>query len=212
MEKAALVYTALYARLSMVRHKLALYAALMVTCFWATLYAQSGTTVPSGAEIKVRTGEQITADASKNENIGKTFTGRVTEDVTSGGKVVIPKGSPATLTTVKDGSKVAVDLTAVTVRGTRYALQGGSYKSGKIGATKTTAKYVGGGALAGAVIGAIAGGGKGAAIGTLAGGAAGAGAQVLTAGKSVNVPAETVLTFKTAENLRLRPSGAAAPR
>ena len=34
------------------------------------------------------------------------------------------------------------------------------------------------GAVAGAVIGALAGGGKGAAIGTLAGGAAGAGAQV----------------------------------
>lgn len=194
----------------MLRHRLALYAALMVTFAWATMYAQSVTTVPSGAEIKVRTDEQIKADA--NNNIGKMFTGRVTEDVTSGGKVVIPKGSPATLTTVKDGSKVAVDLTAVTVRGTRYVIEGASYKSGKLGATKTTAKYVGGGALAGALIGAIAGGGKGAAIGTLAGGAAGAGAQVLTAGKSVNIPAETVLTFKTAETLRLRRSAAAAPR
>jgi len=70
---------------------------------------------------------------------------------------------------------------------------------------KTTAKYAGGGALAGAVIGAIAGGGKGAAIGTVAGGAAGAGAQVLTAGKSIDIPAETILTFKTAQSLQLRP-------
>lgn len=193
----------------MLRHRVALYVALMVTCFWATLYAQSTSTVPSGADIKVRTDEQITADASKNENIGKMFTGRVTEDVTNNGKVVIPKGSPATLTPVKDGSKVVLDLTAVTVNGQRYAIQGASYKSGKVGANKTTAKYAGGGALAGAVIGAIAGGGKGAAIGTLAGGAAGAGAQVLTAGKSINVPAETVLNFKTAQDLRLRRSSSA---
>lgn len=192
----------------MLRHRVALFVALMVTSFWATLYAQSATTVPSGTDIKVRTDEQISAD--QNNNIGKTFTGRVTEDVTHNGKVVIPKGSPATLTTVKDGNKVAVDLTAVTVGSRRYAIEGASYKSGKVGANKTTAKYAGGGALAGAVIGAIAGGGKGAAIGTLAGGAAGAGAQVLTAGKSVNVPAETVLTFKSAQDLKLRPSAAAS--
>lgn len=187
----------------MLRHRLALYLTLMVTCSWAAMFAQSATSVASGTDIKVRTDEQIKADA--NNNVGKMFTGRVTEDVTNNGRVVIPKGSPATLTTVKDGSKVAVDLSAVTVHGTRYAIEGASYKSGKVGANKTTAKYAGGGALAGAVIGAIAGGGKGAAIGTLAGGAAGAGAQVLTAGKSVNIPAETVLTFKTAQTLQLRP-------
>jgi hypothetical protein len=59
--------------------------------------------------------------------------------------------------------------------------------------------------VAGALIGALAGGGKGAAIGTLAGGAAGAGTQAITAGKKIRVPAETVLTFKTAQPLELDP-------
>jgi uncharacterized protein YcfJ len=104
------------------------------------------------------------------------------------------------------GSKVAVDLASVTVDGKKHTIEASSYKPGKVGANKTTAKYAGGGALAGAVIGAIAGGGKGAAIGTVAGGAAGAGTQVLTTGKTIDIPAETVLTFKTAQSLRLRPS------
>jgi hypothetical protein len=54
---------------------------------------------------------------------------------------------------------------------------------------------IGGGAALGAIIGAVVGHGKGAAIGAAAGGAGGAGAQVLLKGKSVSVPAETILTF-----------------
>jgi hypothetical protein len=42
----------------------------------------------------------------------------------------------------------------------------------------------------------MAGGGKGAAIGAAIGAAGGAGTQVLTRGKQINVPAESVLTFK----------------
>jgi len=114
------------------------------------------------------------------------------------------------LKTLASGSKVAVDLASVTVRGKKHTIEAGSYKPGKVGANKTTAKYTGGGALAGAVIGAIAGGGKGAAIGTVAGGAAGAGTQVLTTGKKIDIPAETVLTFKTAQSLQLRPAGGEA--
>jgi len=62
---------------------------------------------------------------------------------------------------------------------------------------------IGGGAAIGTVIGAIAGGGKGAAIGAATGAAAGAGAQVLTKGKEVQVPAETVLTFRLTQPLNL---------
>ena len=196
----------------MLRQKMVLSLAVIVTCSWATLFAQSSLTVPSGTDIKVRTDQQIQADAK--DAAGRTFTGRVAEDVTSNGSVIIPKGSPATLTTTKDGSKVAVDLTAVSVGGQNYMMEASSYKPGSVGANKTTAKYAGGGALAGALIGAIAGGGKGAAIGAIAGGAAGTGTQVLTSGKSLNIPAETVLTFKTAQDLRMQPSqaqGAAQP-
>lgn len=163
---------------------------------------ESGTsTLPAGAEIKVRTDELIKADA---QTAGHSFPGTITQAVSDDqGHVLIPKGARAQLATVAEGSKVAVDLKSVTVDNNRFNIEANAYKPGSVGANKTTAKYAGGGAVAGALIGALAGGGKGAAIGTLAGGAAGAGTQVLTSGKSVNIPAETVLTFKTAQPLRL---------
>ena len=46
------------------------------------------------------------------------------------------------------------------------------------------------------ILGALAGGGKGAAIGALAGGGAGAATQVLTRGRALHIPPETVLRFR----------------
>ena len=63
---------------------------------------------------------------------------------------------------------------------------------------------VGEGAALGTLLGAIAGGAKGAVVGAVAGAAAGAGAQVLTRGKQLRIPAESVLTFRTDRTLYLR--------
>jgi hypothetical protein len=176
--------------------------AAAVLFFCSVLFAQETGTLPAGTEIRVRADQQITADA---KNVGHTYPGTVSQAVTdSAGNTLIPKGAAAELKTVANGSKVAVDLASVTVNGRKHVIEAGGYQPGKVGANKTTAKYAGGGAVAGALIGALAGGGKGAAIGTLAGGAAGAGAQVLTTGKTINIPAETALTFKTAQSLQLR--------
>jgi hypothetical protein len=159
--------------------------------------------IPNGTEIKVRTDQQITATP---ENAGHRYPATISQAVTdANGNTVIPKGARATLAAIKDGSKVALDLTSVNVDGRRYSIAANSYKSGSLGKNKTTAKYAGGGALAGTLIGAVAGGGKGALIGALAGGAAGAGAQTLTQGKKIDIPAETELTFKTAQDLSMRP-------
>jgi len=62
---------------------------------------------------------------------------------------------------------------------------------------------VGGGAALGTLLGALAGGGKGAAIGAIAGAAAGGGVQVLTKGREIRVPAETVLHFRLDQPLHL---------
>ena len=75
-----------------------------------------------------------------------------------------------------------------------------------IGKNKRTAEMVGGGAALGTLLGAIAGGGKGAVIGAIAGAAAGGTAQVLTKGKEVKVPAETVLKFKLDQPVTLTAS------
>jgi hypothetical protein len=191
----------------MLRYKMILPTVLLLC---AGVLAQTSV-VPSNTEIKVRNDQQITATAA---NAGHHYTATIAETVVdSSGNTVIPKGATATLAVVKQGSnKVGLDLTSVTIDGRRHLIESKTFKQGSLGANKTTAKYAGGGALAGTLIGAIAGGGKGAAIGALAGGAAGAGAQVLTTGKKIDVPAETVLTFKTAQDLQLRATSPAVRR
>lgn len=169
-------------------------------------------TVVSGTELRVRTDQAIDARNGALRQ-DQTFPATVSRDVLdSSGRVVIPSGSRAELMVVSTGTDsnsnnndrrdLTLDLRSVTVNGRTYntytddTSTAGSSRSGGIGMNKRTGKYVGGGALAGTLIGALAGGGKGAAIGAIAGGAAGAGTQVLTRGKDLNVPAETELTFR----------------
>ena len=180
-----------------------LFAATAIT------YGQSGT-LASGTSIEVRTNEAINV---KNVSDGRTFTGVVDRDVVDAdGQVAIPKGSNAQLIVRKiSDNEMAVDLDSINVGNRRYTIgsdatapiRSESEKDG-LGKNKRTGKYVGGGAALGAIIGAVAGGGKGAAIGAITGAAAGAGAQVLTRGKTVNVPAETVLSFRLNSPLRVR--------
>lgn len=178
----------------------------------AVLMAQRSASIPSGTQITVRTDTAIKADADTT-NGTRMYSGTVSDDVMDDqGNVLIPRGSPAQLAAIKDsGSNLTLDLRSITVRGRRYTVEAGDVaapgtKNGGIGKNKRTGEYVGGGAVAGTIIGAIAGGGKGAAIGALAGGAAGAGAQVLTRGKKLNVPAETNLKFRLEEALTLQRS------
>ncbi|MDE3188405.1 MAG: hypothetical protein KGM96_12905 [Acidobacteriota bacterium] len=70
---------------------------------------------------------------------------------------------------------------------------------------RKTAEYAGGGAALGALLGAAFGGGRGAGIGALAGVGGGALTQLLTHGKQVKVPAETILNFQLVQTLVLHP-------
>ncbi|HYG97776.1 MAG TPA: hypothetical protein VD837_01505 [Terriglobales bacterium] len=166
--------------------------------------AQTARTIPQGTEIKVRTDTSIPAKPAANARYAASVSGDV---VDSAGNVVIPRGARAELVAEpnKDNSDTTLDLRSVTINGQRYLLetQDKSTAPGGLGANKRTGKYVGGGAAIGAVLGAIMGGGKGAAIGALVGGAGGAGAQVLT-GRKKQLPPETELSFKLAQDLQLR--------
>lgn len=168
-----------------------------------TASAQSGGTLDTGTTIAVKTNEEISASSSD----GRVFTGAVDQDVLDRqGRVAIPRGAYVELM-VKSNSanEYVLDLDSVTVNGKRLGVDAAtSVKAEKegIGINDRTGKYVGGGAVIGAIIGAITGGGKGAAIGAGAGAAAGAGAQVLTRGKNVNVPAESLVTFRLEQPLQ----------
>jgi len=56
----------------------------------------------------------------------------------------------------------------------------------------------------GAVIGALAGGGKGAAIGALAGAGAGTAGAAFTGKRDVTIPAESAVSFKLEEPLEIK--------
>jgi hypothetical protein len=176
-----------------------------------TRYQNDWTVLPAGTSISVRTDQDIN---SQNAAEGRTFPASIMQDVLdANGNIVIPRGSLATLIvrrvtqpdTLSSGS-YALDLESVRVNGHRYVVNTADVNAGEqgIGKNRRTAEYVGGGAVLGTLLGAIAGGGKGAAIGAVAGAAAGGGAQVLTKGHEIRVPAETILNFRLEEPLHLR--------
>ena len=74
-----------------------------------------------------------------------------------------------------------------------------------LGKNRRTAETVGGGAALGTISGASAGGSSGAAIGAVAGGAGGAGVQIMTKGRDVRVPPDTVLHFRLDHAVVLHP-------
>jgi outer membrane lipoprotein SlyB len=178
------------------------FAASVVLVGWSLSLPAQVDRVPAGSEIAVRTSENIDA---RHPSDSRVYTGVVERDVLDrAGRVVIPRGANAELI-MRDASSsdIVVDLEAIDVNGRRYAVSApsetvsseGQRKEG-IGVNERTGKYMGGGALLGTIIGAIAGGGKGAAIGAAAGAGAGAVGQTVTRGGRVQLPAESVLTFR----------------
>jgi hypothetical protein len=166
--------------------------------------------IEPGTSVQVRTSEAI--DEAKMD--GRVFRGVVDEDVRdASGRLAIPRGAKAELV-VRTGANndLYLDLDSVDVNGQRYAVDATRHpvaktgidpKNAGLGNNDETVRNVGGGALLGTIIGAIAGGGKGAAVGAATGAAVGAGYQIVTHGKRVNVPAETLLTYKLQSGLDL---------
>jgi len=165
-------------------------------------FAQASGTVPAGAKISVVTDQAV---SSKTAKAGQTVSGTVAQDVTVGGKVVIPKGSAAKLTVssvqasgrLSTPAKLYLRLRTVTVGGKTYTFATNSAGRAEKGKGKRDAGFIGGGAAGGAIIGALAGGGKGAAIGAGAGAGAGTVGAAATGKKDIEYPAETRLSFTT---------------
>jgi hypothetical protein len=161
--------------------------------------------ISAGTSIVVRTNEYI--DVRNSD--GRVFSGVVYQDVLDDNRnVAIPRGSNVELIVrFASNRELALDLESVDVNGRRYTVSADADVAGArrdgVGANQRTGEYVGGGALLGTIIGAIAGGGRGAAIGAGAGAGAGVGAEVLTHGRAINVPAESVLTFRLEQPLQL---------
>jgi hypothetical protein len=163
--------------------------------------------LPAGTELALRTNERID---SREVVEGQTFSAEIAEDIRdTDGSVAIPRGSDAKLITrrLEGNGDITLDVESISVGGRRYRVSTADQElvnnRDGVGANKRTGQFVGGGAVLGAVIGAIAGGGKGAAIGAVAGAGAGAGAEIVTQGKEVHVPSETVIRFRLDRPLKL---------
>jgi len=167
----------------------------------ANTSAGGDVTIPAGETLLVRMIDGV--DSAKN-HVGDVFHASLETDLTIGNTVVARKGTDVygRLAEAKEAghmsgsSELQLELTRIVIDGKDYPVVSSDYSLKGKGRGSDTAKKVGGGAVAGAIIGAIAGGGKGAAIGAGVGSAAGAGVQVLTKGQQVKVPSETLLEFR----------------
>lgn len=153
--------------------------------------------VPVGTLLDVRLQSTLSSATAAVED---RFDATTVHDVVQAGRVVIPAGS------VVRGVVAAVDKAtrgdrtgSLTLRFDRITIRGRTYTmkatvTDKVEAgTKEEVGKIGGAAAAGAIVGAILGGGKGAAIGAILGGG---GMVAATPGTDVEVPAGTVLWIR----------------
>lgn len=151
---------------------------------------------PNGTHVTVRVGSTLSSGTAHK---GQGWDGVLTKDIVVNGKTVARAGDPVKgkVSYVKPSGRlhapgeISIRLASIrgdTVYSSRVSRKGQSH-------TKSNAAKIGGGAGAGAVIGALAGGGKGAAIGAAAGAGAGTGVAAATGKKEAVIPAESVFTF-----------------
>lgn len=165
-------------------------------------------TVPTETKILIRLEQGISTE--KNSS-GDTFTGSLAEPLIVEGKTVAPAQSKVIgkLTQVKESGRVeglaslTMVLHTLEVNGEEYDIATMPLSRVARNTKKKDAKIIGGSAAAGAVIGAIAGGGKGAAIGAAVGGGSGTGYVLATKGEPVEFAPEARLTFYLSEPLEL---------
>jgi hypothetical protein len=162
--------------------------------------SMGGFTLPAGTNLVIR---MIDGVDSERASVGQTFAASLDQPVLLNGDTAIPRGADVTVKLVdsKESGKLtgraelALALQSVRVNGQMVDINSHTVTQESSSRGERTAKVAGGTAALGAIIGAIAGGGKCAAIGAGAGAAAGTGAQVITAGQRVRIPSETRLTF-----------------
>ena len=151
---------------------------------------------PNGTHVTVRISNTLSSGSAHK---GEGWEGVLTRDIATHGRIVAKAGDPVKgkVSYVKSSGRlhapgeISIRLTSINgdrVYSTRVSRKGKSH-------TKSNAAKIGGGAGAGALIGALAGGGKGAAIGAAAGAGAGTGVAAATGKKEAVIPAESVLSF-----------------
>jgi hypothetical protein len=149
-------------------------------------------TVNAGTRLMVRTQSSVQTGESKT---GDRFTATLEADLVVGSAIVAPRGSTVygrVVEASKAGrvvgrAKLVLELTDLMVNNQMYPLV--SDQLGYEGERSGTLKKIAVGAIGGGVIDGSDGAEKGAAVG--------AGVAVLTKGKQIEIPAQSILEFRT---------------
>jgi hypothetical protein len=166
--------------------------------------------IPAGSELAIRINQSINV---KHTAPGTQFDGEVVDAwVDANGRVILPKGTPVGGVVdeshrrghFKGRSVLELRLTSLTLNGQQYPLNTRDLRETKKGKGRRSAGLIGGGAGLGMLIGGVASGGTGLLIGGLAGGGAGTAAAGLTGNRDLDIPAESIVHFKLADDLRLQ--------
>lgn len=160
--------------------------------------------IPDGALLRVRVNRTLRSDKTQP---GTTFDGIVVNDVAANGLIAIPRGATVQGTVLDaKGSgaltgrgEMSIQLTSVTLGGRTYPLVTNVWAHNGGDKTIETVNKTAGFGAAGALLGALAGGGVGAAIGGGVGAAAGLGSSAASGHGQVIVPSEAVVTFHTTQ-------------
>jgi hypothetical protein len=167
--------------------------------------------IPAGTTLTIRIDQRISVKTSRS---GDMFTGEIVDPVlASNNGVLLPKGTQVAGVVdashrrghFKGRSLLQLRLTSLTLNGTQYPLETNDLARSKKGKGKRSAAMIGGGAGLGMLIGGLASGGTGLVIGGLAGGGAGTAVAGLTGNRDIDIPAESIVRFKLADDLVVQP-------
>ena len=164
-------------------------------------YQNSGMMIPADTTITIRMVDSVNSETAR---LGQTFQASLDEPIYANGQQVVPRGADVLTKLVDDqrAGKLAgrnvltLAIAQISINGRFVDVTSTDVQTSAGSQTARTTKIVGGTAALGAIVGAIAGGGKGAAIGAGSGAALGGAATVMTSGPKVKIPAETRLTFR----------------
>ncbi|HUA00678.1 MAG TPA: hypothetical protein VMB02_10125 [Candidatus Aquilonibacter sp.] len=173
-------------------------------------------TIPAGTSVFVRMIDSV--DSSTN-HIGDPFHGSLESALVVGDTVVAPSGADVygklaqakAAGHISGGAQLTLELTGIRINSNIVPVDSTDYDVAGRGRGTQSAERIGGGAVLGTIIGAIAGGGKGAAIGGVIGAGAGTTVQVVTKGDQVRIPSETLLDFKLQQDVTVPLPSAVAP-
>jgi hypothetical protein len=184
-------------------------AIMVITLAWLCASAQerrsatgTGGPIPEGTTVEVRFIDSLNSETAVE---GDIFRGTLEQSIVVDGRTLYPRGADVTGRVVgahrsgrlSDPGELELALTTITLNGRSYPVNTQPFRTKGESHAKSNVTKIGGGTAAGAIIGAIAGGGKGAAIGAGVGAAAGTGVAAGTGKKEAVIESEAVLSFIT---------------